>query len=122
MPRPRTTPRATRPGLVPGPSVVALPCPPPVSSKLDTRISPPSGLCQVCFTPSRAWIIDLMSQSRDLFAASGEVHVPLAERLRPKAVDEMVGQQHLLGEGKPIRVALQAGRPLSMILWGPPGV
>jgi putative ATPase len=34
----------------------------------------------------------------------------------------MVGQQHLLGEGKPIRVALQAGRPHSMILWGPPGV
>jgi putative ATPase len=63
-----------------------------------------------------------MNQSRDLFGASGEVHVPLAERLRPKAIDEMVGQQHLLGEGKPIRVALQAGRPHSMILWGPPGV
>ena len=63
-----------------------------------------------------------MSQSRDLFAASGEVHVPLAERLRPKTVDEMVGQQHLLGEGKPIRIALQAGKPHSMILWGPPGV
>ena len=63
-----------------------------------------------------------MSQSRDLFGASGEVHVPLAERLRPKTVDEMVGQQHLLGEGKPIRIALQAGKPHSMILWGPPGV
>jgi putative ATPase len=63
-----------------------------------------------------------MNQSRDLFAASGEVHVPLAERLRPKTVDEMVGQQHLLGEGKPIRIALQAGKPHSMILWGPPGV
>src|ERR1043165_3413807 len=63
-----------------------------------------------------------MSQSRDLFAASGEVHVPLAERLRPKTIDEMVGQQHLLGEGKPIRIALQAGQPHSMILWGPPGV
>ena len=63
-----------------------------------------------------------MNQSRDLFGASGEVHVPLAERLRPKTVDEMVGQKHLLGEGKPIRVALQAGRPHSMILWGPPGV
>ena len=57
-----------------------------------------------------------MNQSRDLFGASGEVHVPLAERLRPKTVDEMVGQRHLLGEGKPIRVALQAGRPHSMIL------
>src|SRR5258705_697432 len=63
-----------------------------------------------------------MSQPRDLFAANGEVHVPLAERLRPKTIDEMVGQQHLLGEGKPIRVALRAGRPHSMILWGPPGV
>jgi putative ATPase len=63
-----------------------------------------------------------MSQSQDLFAASGEVNVPLAERLRPRTVDEMVGQQHLLGEGKPIRIALRAGKPHSMILWGPPGV
>ncbi|MGZ5699097.1 MAG: replication-associated recombination protein A [Usitatibacter sp.] len=63
-----------------------------------------------------------MSQPRDLFAASGEVNVPLAERLRPKTVDEMVGQQHLLAEGKPIRIALRAGKPHSMILWGPPGV
>src|SRR6186997_3237152 len=63
-----------------------------------------------------------MSQPRDLFAASGEVHVPLAERLRPAAVEEMVGQRHLLGEGKPLNVALRAGRPHSMILWGPPGV
>src|SRR4030081_743187 len=63
-----------------------------------------------------------MNESRALFAASGEVNVPLAERLRPKTVDEMVGQRHLLGEGKPIRVALRAGRPHSMILWGPPGV
>ena len=64
----------------------------------------------------------MSSMERDLFTASGEVHVPLAERLRPKTVDEMVGQRHLLGEGRPIRVALQAGRPHSMILWGPPGV
>jgi len=63
-----------------------------------------------------------MSQPRDLFTASGEVHVPLAERLRPKTVEEVVGQKHLLGEGKPISTALKAGRPHSMILWGPPGV
>ncbi len=63
-----------------------------------------------------------MSQPRDLFTASGEVHVPLAERLRPKTIDDMVGQRHLLGEGKPIRVALRSGKPHSMILWGPPGV
>ena len=58
----------------------------------------------------------------DLFSSTGEVHVPLAERMRPKAVEDMVGQRHLLGEGKPLWVALRAGRPHSMILWGPPGV
>jgi len=63
-----------------------------------------------------------MSQPRDLFGASGEVHVPLAERVRPATVDDVVGQQHLLGEGRPINVALRAGRLHSMILWGPPGV
>ena len=47
---------------------------------------------------------------------------PLAERLRPKTLDEVVGQQHLLGPGKPLRVAFEEGRPHSMILWGPPGV
>jgi putative ATPase len=63
-----------------------------------------------------------MNQPRDLFTATGDAHVPLAERLRPKTVEEMVGQRHLLGEGKPLWVALRAGRPHSMILWGPPGV
>src|SRR3954469_9635526 len=63
-----------------------------------------------------------MSPPQDLFSASGEVNVPLAERLRPKSVEEMVGQRHLRGEGKPLWVALKAGRPHSMILWGPPGV
>ena len=42
--------------------------------------------------------------------------------MRPAGVEDMVGQQHLLGEGKPLAVALRAGRPHSMILWGPPGV
>ena len=63
-----------------------------------------------------------MSQPRDLFGATGEVHVPLAERLRPAGVDDVVGQRHLLGEGRPLNVALRAGKPHSMILWGPPGV
>ena len=63
-----------------------------------------------------------MNESQDLFSATGEVNVPLAERLRPKKVEEVVGQKHLLGEGRPLWVALRAGRPHSMILWGPPGV
>lgn len=47
---------------------------------------------------------------------------PLAERLRPKTLDEVVGQSHLLGAGKPLRLAFQSGNLPSMILWGPPGV
>ncbi|MEK0434266.1 MAG: hypothetical protein RL369_315 [Pseudomonadota bacterium] len=47
---------------------------------------------------------------------------PLAERLRPTTLDQVIGQQHLLAEGKPLRVAFDSGQPHSMILWGPPGV
>jgi putative ATPase len=47
---------------------------------------------------------------------------PLAEALRPKNLDEVVGQSHLIGPGKPLRLAFESGRPHSMILWGPPGV
>ena len=47
---------------------------------------------------------------------------PLAEVLRPKSLDEVIGQSHLLGPGKPLRLAFDAGKPHSMILSGPPGV
>lgn len=47
---------------------------------------------------------------------------PLAELLRPKTLDELVGQSHLIGPGKPLRLAFESGKPHSMILWGPPGV
>ena len=47
---------------------------------------------------------------------------PLAEALRPKTLDEVIGQSHLLGTGKPLRLAFQSGKPHSMIFWGPPGV
>jgi len=47
---------------------------------------------------------------------------PLAERLRPKFIDEVIGQSHLLGSGKPLRLAFESGKLHSMILWGPPGV
>jgi len=55
-------------------------------------------------------------------AAVSAGHQPLAERLRPAIVDEVVGQTHLLGPGRPLRLAFQSGRPHSMIFWGPPGV
>ena len=49
-------------------------------------------------------------------------HQPLAERLRPHTLAEVIGQQHVLGEGMPLRLAFESGRPHSCILWGPPGV
>ena len=49
-------------------------------------------------------------------------HTPLAERLRPRTLGDVIGQQHLLGEGMALRVAFESGQPHSCILWGPPGV
>lgn len=56
----------------------------------------------------------------DLF--SQEPAAPLAELLRPRRLDDVIGQSHLLGVGKPLRLAFQSGKPHSMIFWGPPGV
>ncbi|KAG9544017.1 hypothetical protein KCV01_g24936, partial [Aureobasidium melanogenum] len=53
--------------------------------------------------------------------AEPEALKPLAERMRPRSLDEVVGQARVAGEGKPLRRALEAGRVHSMILWGPPG-
>ena len=49
-------------------------------------------------------------------------HIPLAEKLRPQTLAEVIGQSHLLGEGKPLKLAFESGKLHSMILWGPPGV
>ena len=64
----------------------------------------------------------------DLFASDDaqkqapRTYAPLAERVRPQSLNEFVGQRHLLGEGKPLRVIIEKGELFSMILWGPPGV
>ncbi|MBA3390042.1 MAG: replication-associated recombination protein A [Rubrobacter sp.] len=61
----------------------------------------------------------------DLFDESGSdslaARAPLAERLRPKSLDEVVGQPHLTGEGGPLRTVVERGRVGSLVLWGPPG-
>ncbi|GAB7126685.1 replication-associated recombination protein A [Silvimonas sp. JCM 19000] len=62
-----------------------------------------------------------MSSTNDLFTPDMP-HEPLAERLRPATVDEVVGQRHLLAAGKPLALAIASGEMHSMILWGPPGV
>lgn len=64
----------------------------------------------------------------DLFAPddvpgpTSRSYAPLAERVRPHSLKEFVGQEHLLGEGKPLRIMIEKGELFSMILWGPPGV
>lgn len=66
-----------------------------------------------------------MNQPPDLFTAAAEEslrsHAPLAARLRPRTIDDVVGQDHLLGPGKPLRVLVEADRLSSSIFWGPPG-
>ncbi|MFO1272466.1 MAG: replication-associated recombination protein A [Rubrivivax sp.] len=61
-----------------------------------------------------------MDAQESLFADPAPA-VPLAERLRPKTMDQVIGQQHLLGPGRPLRTAFESHRVPSMILWGPPG-
>ncbi|SDY62506.1 replication-associated recombination protein A [Nitrosomonas sp. Nm33] len=56
----------------------------------------------------------------DLFTQQ-KPFAPLAERLRPQSLNDVIGQTHLLGAGKPLRLAFESGKPHSMILWGPPG-
>ena len=63
-----------------------------------------------------------MNTESDLFAVFESDQEPLAARLRPKTLDEVVGQQHLLGPGKPLRHAIESGNVHSFVLWGPPGV
>jgi putative ATPase len=62
-----------------------------------------------------------MSPTGNLFGQA-EGPIPLAERLRPRVLDEVAGQAHLIGPGKPLRVAFESGKLHSFILWGPPGV
>ena len=62
-----------------------------------------------------------MADTGSLFDTD-DIGAPLAERLRPRTLAEVIGQQHLLGPGKPLATAFASGRLHSMILWGPPGV
>jgi putative ATPase len=63
-----------------------------------------------------------MIENSEHLRPAASAHAPLAERLRPKTIDGVVGQQHLLGDGKPLANSIKAGVPHSMIFWGPPGV
>ncbi|HEY1733621.1 MAG TPA: replication-associated recombination protein A, partial [Acidimicrobiales bacterium] len=66
-----------------------------------------------------------MSDTGDLFSAAANqrlaTQAPLAARMRPRRLDDIVGQDHLLGPGRPLRALIEADRLSSVVLWGPPG-
>ncbi|MDO5653869.1 MAG: replication-associated recombination protein A [Brachymonas sp.] len=62
------------------------------------------------------------ASGRSKAGGAAAVEAPLAELLRPQTLDQVIGQSHLLAPGKPLHTAFAAGKPHSMILWGPPGV
>jgi putative ATPase len=66
--------------------------------------------------------MSLFGSTPDLAPASTRRSTPLAERMRPRTLDEYLGQQHLVGPGKPLRMQIESDDPASMIFWGPPGV
>src|SRR6201992_1805081 len=66
--------------------------------------------------------MSLFGGTPELAAASARRTAPLAERMRPRMLEEFIGQQHLVGPGKPLRMQIETDDPASMIFWGPPGV
>jgi putative ATPase len=68
--------------------------------------------------------MSLFNPAPDLDSSGRRANIaaPLAERMRPRSLDEYVGQQHLIAPGKPLRVQIEHDDPASMIFWGPPGV
>ncbi len=66
--------------------------------------------------------MSLFGATPDLKPARHATTAPLAERMRPRTLEEFAGQQHLLGPGKPLRMLIESDDPASIIFWGPPGV
>lgn len=65
--------------------------------------------------------MDLFADVTSPATADAMIYAPLPEQLRPQTLDAVVGQRHLLGPGKPLRLVLESGNPHSMLFWGPPG-
>src|SRR4030095_16168710 len=83
------------------------------------RLAPPARQRGTLRAPPSAPAMELFEQPAS--AAGPAPPGRLADRMRPRTLDEMVGQEHLLGPGKVLRAAIESGELHSMILWGPPG-
>ena len=88
--------------------------------------APPRAMCGGLATGARSRPAPYTPAMTDLFADAAATHesqtAPLPQRIRPRSLDELVGQRHVLAEGSALRLAIEADRPPSMILYGPPGV
>ena len=71
--------------------------------------------------PFRGTVPVIVAAQKGLFESTADATRPLADRMRPRTLDEFIGQEHILGPGKPLRTVIEAGRVHSMIFWGPPG-
>lgn len=79
-------------------------------------------LFDIAETPATGSVLDdSLKGNQNLKKSKYDQSSPLAERLRPQTIEDVVGQIHLLGKGRPLRSAFETGHPHSMILWGPPG-
>ena len=97
---------------------LTIPCPGPVES-LNAAVAARS--CSTACTPAKDGPMSLFDQEPEGPKATPRT-APLAERMRPRSLDEYSGQEHLLGPGKPLRIQIERDDSGSMILWGPPGV
>ncbi len=86
-----------------------------------SQYCPKNGFQRGAFRLGRA-MADLFTAGESASQLPVEHAAPLAERLRPRTLADVIGQEHLTGEGMPLRIAFDSGKPHSMILWGPPGV
>jgi putative ATPase len=89
------------------------------SGSPDQILLPPEMRCRICDAPVILLVDDLFEEREDVESADSAA--PLATRMRPRSLDELVGQEHILGPGKLLRRAIEADRLPSVIFSGPPG-
>src|SRR5437762_433710 len=102
-------------------TAVRKPSSPRLTPRMGTRASVRRATERSVPSPPRTPIRSASRASSSLVRAGSPGRVPLAERMRPRRIDEFVGQQHLLGPGRVLRDMLEGGQVESLILWGPPG-
>src|SRR5215831_19966538 len=114
-------PASTRSSISPSPSPDHTPSPPQGEGRRSSRAGHGKASAEFNKGSLPRRILPFVDLFDPPVSSTPAPPAPLADRMRPKSLDEVVGQQHLIGPGKVLRRSLQEGRLHSMILWGPPG-